>query len=566
MNTVIASPIAASETLPSNTPKLVIGGGPLSISKIAAVAAGAPVELSKDGRVREAIAASREFIRAALAENRPIYGVTTSFGGMADRVVPPEVASDLQTTLVWSHKAGAGERIPAADVRAAMLLRANSLAMGISGIRAEIIERFEIFLNEGITPHVREFGSIGASGDQVPLACIAGALAGLSPRFRADWKGQAMESPAILAQLGLKPVTFEAKEGLALINGTSVTTGIAVNCVQRARRALSLAIGAHALFLQALSASNQAFHPFIHIHKAHPGQRWTAAQMLRLLDGSQLSRDELGGQKEHRSGQLIQDRYSVRCLPQFLGPIADALTSIAGQVEVEASSVTDNPLIDAAHGAAYHCGNFLSQYIGTGMDQLRYHMGMLAKHVDVQIALLVSPEFNNGLPPSLVGNGARPTNTGLKALQLTANSMMPVLGFYGNSLADRFPTHAEQFNQNLNSQGFGSANLTRRALGILEEYLAVALVFAVQAVDLRTHAVSSHYDARASLSPAIHPLYEAVRAAAGRPPSRERPLVWDDRDQFLEEVAAGVAAGVARPGPISDSVEEIFSSLEQHRV
>lgn len=566
MNTVIASPIAASESHLSNTPKLVIGGGPLSISKIAAVAAGAPVELSKDARVREAIAASRDFIRGALAENRPIYGVTTSFGGMADRVVPPEVASDLQTTLVWSHKAGAGERIPAADVRAAMLLRANSLAMGISGIRAELIERFEIFLNEGVTPHVREFGSIGASGDQVPLACIAGALAGLSPRFRVDWKGQAMESPAILAQLGLKPVVFEAKEGLALINGTSVTTGIAANCVQRARRAFALAIGAHALFLQALSASNQAFHPFIHIHKAHPGQRWTASQMLRLLDGSQLSRDELCGQKEHRSGQLIQDRYSVRCLPQFLGPIADALTTIAGQVEVEASSVTDNPLIDAAHGAAYHCGNFLSQYIGTGMDQLRYHMGMLAKHVDVQIALLVSPEFNNGLPPSLVGNGARPVNTGLKALQLTANSMMPVLGFYGNSLADRFPTHAEQFNQNLNSQGFGSANLTRRALGILEEYLAVALVFAVQAVDLRTHAVSGHYDSRATLSPATRPLYEAVHAAAGRPASAERPLVWDDRDQFLEEVAAGVATGLSRPGPIGASVEEIFSSLAQHRV
>jgi phenylalanine ammonia-lyase len=346
------------------------------------------------------------------------------------------------------------------------------------------------------------------------------------------------------------------------MNGTSVMAGVAANCVARARVMVALAMGAHALLIQAMHGSLQSFHPFIHAHKPHPGQVWAAAQMLEALRGSQLVQHDLDGHRNHRNGKLLQDRYSIRCLPQFLGPVVDGLAAIARQVEIEANSVTDNPLIDAPYEAVYHCGNFLGQYIGVGMDQLRYHMGMMAKHLDSQIAMAVAPEFSQGLTPSLVGNPEREVNVGFKPLQLTANSLMPMLGFYGNSLADRFPTHAEQFNQNINSLGFGSANLARRSLDILEQYMAIALLFGVQAADLQTHAAAGHFDARSTLSPVSRSLYEAVRSVTGRPASKSRPFVWNDNEQFLDAHVACVVADIRGGGETVHAVGNLVTSLE----
>ena len=409
---------------------------------------------------------------------------------------------------------------------------------------------------------MREFGSIGASGDLVPLAYIAGSLTGLHAAYTVDFQGTETDCVTALGRLGLPKIGLLPKEGLALMNGTSVMAGVAANCVARARVMVALAMGSHALLIQGLHGSLQSFHPFIHEHKPHPGQMWAAARMLELLRGSKLVQDDLDGHRTHRIGKLLQDRYSIRCLPQFLGPVVDGLATIARQVETEANSVTDNPLIDAKHQAVYHCGNFLGQYIGVGMDQLRYHMGMMAKHLDAQIAMVVAPEFNQGLTPSLAGNPGREVNVGFKPLQMTANSIMPMLGFYGNSLADRFPTHAEQFNQNINSLGFGSANLARRSLDILEQYMAVALLFGTQAADLRTHAAEGHYDARGALSAGSRGLYEAVRSVTGRPASKSRPFLWDDNEQFLDAHVASVVADIQRGGETVQAVAGLAASLE----
>ncbi|MGL5793114.1 MAG: aromatic amino acid lyase, partial [Waterburya sp.] len=222
----------------------------------------------------------------------------------------------------------------------------------------------------------------------------------------------------------------------------------------------------------------------------------------------------------------------------------------------EMNSVTDNPLIDVANQASYHGGNFLGQYIGTGMDSLRYHLGLLAKHLDTQIALLVAPEFNNGLSPSLTGNTENPVNMGLKGLQIVGNSIMPLLTFYGNSLADRFPTHAEQFNQNINSQGFASANLARRSLDIFQEYLAISLMFGVQAVDLRTYLIAQHYDASVCLSPQTRKLYLAIREVIGQPPSADKPYIWNDREQPLDEHIAKIVADIKAEGVIVQAINE----------
>lgn len=555
--------VSSSPLLGNLDKTVVVGNRNLTINEVVSVARhGTLVRLSDHPDVLQGVQASCDYIHNAVESGDPIYGVTSGFGGMANVVIPRDCAALLQNNLMWYHKVGAGKRLPLADVRAAMLLRANSHLHGASGIRLELIQRMETFLNAGVTPYVYEFGSIGASGDLTPLAYISGALIGLAPSYTVDFNGEEMDAPTALKKLGLEPLQLLPKEGLAMMNGTSVMTGIAANCLHDTKILLALAMGSHALAIQGLRGTNQSFHPFIHQLKPHSGQKWAAAQMLNLLAGSRLIRDELDGSHDYRGENPIQDRYSLRCLAQYMGPIVDGIEQIQRQIEVELNAVTDNPLIDVANQASYHGGNFLGQYIGVGMDQLRYYMGLLAKHLDVQIAYLVAPEFNNGLPPSLVGNQQRNVNMGLKGLQITGNSIMPLLTFYGNSITDRFPTHAEQYNQNINSQGFASANLARVSVEIFQQYMAIALMFGVQAVDLRTYLVADHYDARVTLSPATKNLYMAVRDVVGQKPSPGRPYIWNDDEQPLDEHIALIAEDIADGGQIVQALKETLFSLD----
>jgi phenylalanine ammonia-lyase len=547
------------------TNKIVVRGDSLTIDDIVRVARrGYDVCLTEEEMILQRIDKSHEFIMQAVESNQSIYGVTTVFGGMSNISVSKEDAEALQNNIPWSHKSGAGKKLPIADVRASMLLRANSLMRGASGVRLEIIQRLVDFLNAGITPHMYELGSIGASGDLVPLSYILGAVIGLDPSFSVDMKGKEVDSISALRLLNLPRLHLYPKEGLSMINGTSVMSAIAANCTYDAQILVALAMGANAFFIQGLCASKQSFHPYINTLKPHPGQIWTSIQILNLLDGSQLVREALNGRKRHCNNELEQDRYSLRCLPQYIGPIVDGLSTIRNQVEVEINSATDNPLIDADNGVCHYCGNFLGQYIGVCMDHLRYYLGLLAKHLDVQIAMLVSPEFSNGLPPSLVGNSTRKINLGLKGLQLTGNSIMPLLSFLGASLVDRFPTHAEQFNQNINSQGFGSANLTRQSIETFHQYMAVSLMFGVQAVDLRTKLVSGHFDARVNLSSATAHLYECILKVIDRSPSDRRPYIWNDDEQSFDEHILKIAADIAADGVIPDSVKDILVSLKEH--
>ncbi|MGL5943743.1 MAG: HAL/PAL/TAL family ammonia-lyase [Waterburya sp.] len=543
---------------PSSTDAVIIGNAPLTLDDVINVARhGKQVSLTTQKKILQGVEASCDYIADAVKCGKPIYGVTSGFGGMAHIAIAPEQAAELQNNLIWYHKAGTGKKLPLADVRAAMLLRVNSHIYGASGIRLELLRRLVTFLNAGVTPHVYEFGSIGASGDLVPLSYITGALVGLDCRYTVDFNGETVDAPTALARLGLEPIELLPKEGLAMMNGTSVMTGIAANCIHDTKVLLNLSMGVHALAIQGLYGTNQSFHPFVHDHKPHFGQIWAAEQMLSLLEGSDLIRNELDGSHDYRGSQPIQDRYSLRCLAQYLGPIVDGIEQISGQVEVEMNSVTDNPLIDVENQASYHGGNFLGQYIGTGMDSLRYHLGLLAKHLDTQIALMVAPEFNNGLSPSLTGNTENPVNMGLKGLQIVGNSIMPLLTFYGNSLADRFPTHAEQFNQNINSQGFASANLARRSLDIFQEYLAISLMFGVQAVDLRTYLIAQHYDASACLSSQTRKLYLAIREVIGQPPSADKPYIWNDREQPLDEHIAKIVADIKAEGIIVQAISQL---------
>lgn len=546
---------------------LYITGDGLSIQDLIEVGRnGRSVRLCDAPQVLNALEASRATIHAAIGNEHRIYGVNSGFGGMGHVTVPSADTARLQANLLWFLKVGTGDRLPEADVRAAMLLRANSLARGASGVRPELIERLVLFLNAGVTPHVRDLGSIGASGDLVPLAGIAGALIGLDPAFLVDHRGTTMPCTEALERLGLTPLELEPKEGLALVNGTAALTAIAAGCVHDARLVVAVTLAVHALSIQALNASDQPFHPFIHQHKPHPGQLLAAACMRDLLRGSQLLQQPASMNSNGEAGRLIQDRYSVRCLPQFLGPVLDGLALIAGQVGTEMNAATDNPLIDGEQGTSHHGGNFLGQYIGVGMDQLRYHLGLAAKHLDVQLALLMEPAFSGGLPGSLVGNAADPVNMGVKGLQIGANSIMPLIIHQGAPLVPHFPTHAEQFNQNINSQGFGSANLARRSLELYRHYLAHALLMAVQAVSLRTRVQAGHSDARSLLASATVPLYEAVRDLVGRTTDMHRPIIHNDNEQALDTWLAILANDLAGGGRIVAAVAPLLERVAGHQL
>jgi phenylalanine ammonia-lyase len=543
--------------------KIIVSGEGLTLEQLASVARhAAPVGISSDPLVQERVKLSNDFMLKAVADNQPIYGVTSGFGAMAYKTISKEQAVELQNNIPWFHKVGTGNRIPGSDVRAAMLLRMNSHLRGASGIRMALVQRMETFLNEGATPHVFEFCSIGASGDLSPLAYITACLIGLDDKWKVDYQGRVVGARQLVNELGIGPDTLGPKEGLAMVNGTSVMTAIAAGCVYDMQNLLALSFGAHGLLFQGLGATNQSFHPFISEHKPLPGQVAASNVMLKLLGGSQLIADELEGQHEFRGGdEPIQDRYSLRCLPQYMGPIVDGIRVIASQIEIEMNSATDNPLVDHGRGHTYHGGNFLGQYVGVGMDQLRYHMAFLAKHLDVQIAMAAMPAFSNGLSAMLVGNTARAINGGLQSLQICGNCIMPQLQFYGNSLATHYPTHAEGFNQNINSQGYGSANLTRRAVEIFQHYMAVALLFGVQASELRSKIVCGHYDASQTTSPLTKALYSAVYAVIGQKPSKDKALIWNDYEQEIDQYLAHIVSDLKAGGKIVQAIAPVKAML-----
>lgn len=534
---------------------VIVSGDGLTIDDLVAVARHrTPVQLSGDSSIQERILASCQLVEQAVAEERPIYGVNTGFGGMSHVAIAPAEVANLQANLLCFLRAGCGGRLSDPDVRSAMLLRVNSLARGVSGVRPALIERLICFINQDITPHVLDLGSIGASGDLIPLSYVAGALVGASDDYLVDFRGTTLGAASALNRLGLAPLTLAPKEGLALINGTSMLTGIAAGCLYDSERSLELSMVAHALILQALSASDEPFLAFIHEQKPHPGQRRAAERMRFLLSGSKLIRTKVGDGRDSVANRLVQDRYSIRCLPQFMGPILDGMTTIHHQIEVEMNSATDNPLFDCETGVSFHGGNFLGEYIAVGMDQCRYYLGLIAKHLDVQIAMLMEPSFSGGLSGSLVGNPHRSVNMGLKGLQIAGNSIMPLIGFYGNSLADRFPTHAEQFNQNINSQGFGSALLTRRSVELAEQLLAIALIVGVQAVELRTRMMGGSFDAREFLSATTAPAYEAVHTLLGKEIDPGRPLVFNDDEQLLDRWIAAIVADIRGKGRLLQAI------------
>ncbi len=487
---------------------LTLSGESLTIDQVNSVARGeTALSIIDAPSVTDRMKTAESLVHQAVEEGWRVYGVTTGFGSMSGVPVPSDLAAASQANLLSFLATGAGRSIDAMHVRAAMLLRANMLLQGVSGARLEVVERLVKFLNANAVPVVCELGSIGASGDLVPLASIARAITGIGSS-RVALGDQIVDSSAALEELGLQPLKLIPKEGLAIVNGTSFSSGIAANCVHASRQLMALCFASHAMMLRGLWGHDEPFLPFVHECKPHPGQVWSAETMRMLLGSTPTQSSQQVPNQAH-----LQDCYSLRCLPQYMGPIAEGMARVSKVVEREMNSVTDNPLVDGDNGKFYQSGNFLGQYIGIAMDDLRRFLGLLAKHLDVQIARLVAPEFNHGLPASLQGNGDVSFNMGLKGLQITGNSIMPMLTYYGNPLVEHYPTHAEQFNQNVNGLSWGSANMAWQSVELFTHYTSVALIFAVQSLDLRARLIHDHYDGRVLIDPSLVPLYESVYEA-----------------------------------------------------
>lgn len=509
----------------------------LSFAEIIAVArGGSKVALSNDAAFRGSIERGRATLEQKLANGEVIYGVNTGFGGNARYVIPDDEVAHHQRNLLEFLSCGVGEPLPEDAVRAAILLRANALARGLSAVRMVVIERLVDLLNHHITPVVPRYGSVGASGDLCPSAYIARAMAGSGEVWH---RGQRLAAAEALRKEGIEPVALESKEGLALLNGTTVMTGLAAMVLDDAAYLFRLGLGAIAMTVEALRSSPDYFHPAIHMAKHHPGQLAVAEMLNSLLFDSRLAvpldeirhRVEEAGREAHArhdvvaAGEMIQSPYSLRCSPQGLGPMWEALEQSRTVVEREANSVNDNPLIDPHSDRVYHTGNFYGAHIARAMDGCKVDMANLANWMHSIVALLMDDRFSNGLPPSLSPHVG--LYQGFKGMQVVHTSLVTAIRHWcGPSLVHTLPT--EQYNQDMVSLGTHASLTAADIARLLRDAMAITLLSTVQAIDLREGA--------GKVGAGTRPIYRAIRAVS--------PFV--DADRALDRDIAAVARLIDR--------------------
>jgi phenylalanine ammonia-lyase len=474
-------------------PSLVeISGDGLTIEKVASVARqNSRVELTSNTHVRIKISASRELLEKKLAAGEIIYGVNTGFGGNVRFLIPQNDLSFHQENLFRALTCGVGRPLAADAVRAAMLLRANALAKGLSGVRIEIIERMVDLLNHGITPVVPRYGSVGASGDLIPSAYIGRVLLG---EGEALYLGKKVAAAEALQSAKLKPSKLLAKEGLALINGTTVMTGIAALVIHDGAYLAPLVLACASLAIEALQATNDPLSEAIHRAKNHPGQIEAAEICRKLVHQSRYVRnlDEIRakvGQTRSaaktetvRSEEAIQTPYSLRCVPQGIGAVLDALRGHRLVLEREINSVNDNPLVDPLEGRVYHTGNFYGGHVARALDSWKIDLATLANWLHSIMAMLVDDRFSNGLPPNLSRNPG--VSSGFKGMQLCLTSLVCAMRHLANpSMIHTLPT--EQYNQDMVSLGTHAALTAMEMTAIAQDAAAISLLALCQAIDLR---------------------------------------------------------------------------------
>ena len=460
-----------------------------------------------------------------------IYGVNTGFGALSNLKIPVEELRSLQTNLIRSHAASVGKPMAPQIVRAMMLLRANTLLKGVSGIRPEVIELIVTLLNKNIHPYIPEKGSVGASGDLSPLSHMALVLIG---EGRAELRGRWTSGLAALKAAGRAPIELEAKEGLALNNGTQQMVAIGGLSLYDAYDLLAAEEAALALSLEAINGWIDAFDDRIQKLRPHPGQVVVADHVRRLLAGSGMVRTLTA---QHPPSGRPQDPYSFRCAPQVMGAAKDALDFAKRVLEIEMNSATDNPLVIPKDGVCISGGNFHGQPIAMALDFVALALSNLANISERRTSALLDPSLNNGLPSFLVGKGSKPgLASGFMAVQYTATSLVgenKVLTHPASS--DSIPTSSNF--EDFVSMGPGAAYKSQAILENCQYVIGIELLVAAQGIDLRS---------KRQLGNGTRKIYQLLR--------RKVPMRTEDRSSHeeIEKISA-----LVRNGEIAQRVRQI---------
>jgi histidine ammonia-lyase len=468
--------------------EIVLTGADLSIADVESVARGGRrVSLGEEARAR--VVEAREVIERLVSAGEIVYGVTTGFGDLATTFIDPADSARLQENLLVSHAVGVGEPLPRDVVRAMLLLRANTLALGHSGCRPIVIDRICDFLRLGIHPIVPSQGSVGASGDLAPLAHLALPLTG---RGHVEVGGRRTAAADALATAGLEPIVLQAKEGLALLNGTQMMSAIGALVAADANRLARTASVAAAISCEALLGTDVAYAAAYQLARPHPGQIAVAAELRWLLRDSTLMTSH------HASIHKVQDPYSLRCVPQVHGAVRDALGYLDGVLDIELNSATDNPLVfpgggvadaDAAAtggGLVISGGNFHGEPVAFALDFAKLAISELGAISERRIALMVDARLNGGLPPFLSsGSGLE---SGMMLLQYTAAALASENKVLAHpASADSIPTSANQ--EDHVSMGSISARHAMTVLANVQRIVALELLVGAQALDFRLERV-----------------------------------------------------------------------------
>ncbi|MFN2541330.1 MAG: histidine ammonia-lyase [Chthoniobacterales bacterium] len=449
-----------------------LDGRALTLADVAAVAFGdEPVSISSSARPR--ILASRKIIEEISTRDAPVYGVNTGFGKLADVRVSRDELRQLQLNLVRSHACGIGNPLSEPEVRAMMLLRANVLALGFSGIRIEVIELLCEMLNHGLRPVIPEKGSVGASGDLAPLAHLALTLIGEGEVY---FDGRRVTGAEALRAAGIRPVELQAKEGLALLNGTQAMHAVGGLSILRAQRLARVADIAGAMSLEALKGTPAAFDSRLQEARPHPGQKTVAKHLLSLLAGSEI-------RESHRENDpRVQDAYSLRCMPQVHGAVRDALDHCENVLLIESASATDNPLVFTENGDVISGGNFHGAPLGLAFDYAAIAVTDLMSIGERRIDRLVNPDLNEGLPAFLA---ARPgTQSGFMIAHVAAVSLLNEAKVLAHPASiDNVPTSGGK--EDHVSMGMTAALKLRSIVDLAENLLAIELLAGAEGLEHR---------------------------------------------------------------------------------
>ena len=457
---------------PQTEPVVVVGGRRLAIEEVCRVSRGASLALEPGAAYRARIEKGAKVLADAIASGRMVYGVNTGFGDSCTVEIPAEVVAQLPAHLVRYHGCGLGDYFDEPTTYAILVTRLNSLAAGYSGVRLAVLTQLEDLVRHRIAPLIPEEGSVGASGDLTPLSYVAAALMG---ERQVRHQGREMTASDALRDHGLMPLSLAPKEGLALMNGTSVMTALACLAWERAEYLMRLATRITAMVSIALGSNAKHFAPGLFAVKPHAGQQQTAAWIYADM-----------GASERESPIRIQDRYSIRCAPHVIGVLADALPWMRRDIENELNSANDNPIIDPDTGEIYHGGHFYGGHVAFVADSLKNAVGNVADLLDRQLALLVDTRFNNGLPSNLSGaEGERAAlNHGFKAVQI-AVSAWTAEALKLSMPASVFSRSTECHNQDKVSMGTISARDCIRVLELCEQVAAGCLAAAAQGLEIR---------------------------------------------------------------------------------